>query len=244
MNNHFSVVVPAFNSEAWVESNIGSIVNQNYDNYKLVYIDDSSTDGTYEKAKELLEGSNINYELHKNSFNRGKAYNLYHYINSLKDDTIVVIVDGDDWLANDHVLGFLNEQYNKNVWMTCGSYITTDTKEVVQPRLTDNYWDGNIRLKSWQFSHLGTFRKSLFSKIKRKAFLDSFGNYLLTTSDQAMMWPMVEMSGPEHLKPLEETLYVYNRSNPLSDDRAHRRDQLQTEDSIRSRNPYERLESL
>ena len=244
MKNHFSIVVPAYNCKSWVKTNIESIINQKYDNYQLIYIDDASTDGTHEEVSAHLKNSNIIYKNFRNSFNKGKAYNLYNYINSLREDTIVVIVDGDDWLASEGVLNLLDSYYNDDTWMTCGSYITTDTKEVVQPRLTDNYWDGNIRLKSWQFSHLGTFRKSLFSKIKRKAFLDSFGNYLLTTSDQAMMWPMVEMSGPEHLKPLEETLYVYNRSNPLSDDRAHRRDQLQTEDSIRSRNPYERLESL
>tara|TARA_R110002020_G_scaffold464493_2_gene685251 strand:- start:23802 stop:24536 length:735 start_codon:yes stop_codon:yes gene_type:complete len=244
MKSHFSVLVPAYNCVSWVQSNLGSIIRQKYDNYQLIYIDDASTDGTAAKAKELLQNSNIDYKLFENSFNKGKANNLHHYINSLRDDTIVVVVDGDDWLANDHVLNFLDSQYSDDTWMTCGSYITTDTKSIVHPTTTEDYWSGNIRNKSWQFSHLGTFRKKLFSKIKRKDFLDKSGNYFSTTSDQAMMWPMAEMAGPAHFKPLREALYVYNRSNPISDDRAHRRDQLQTEASIRSRKPYQRLENL
>ena len=244
MSSHFTVVVPAYNCVDWVKANIDSITNQSYSEYQLVYIDDASTDGTYERAKQLLEKSDIDYKLYKNSFNKGKAYNLYHFINDLREDTIIVLVDGDDWLANNYVLKFLDKQYNEDIWMTCGSYVSTDTKAVTHSRAAGTYWDGNIRGKSWEFSHLGTFRKPLFSKIKRKDFLDKVGNYFSTTSDQAMMWPMAEMAGPDHFKALRETLYVYNRSNPLSDDRAHREDQLGTEADIRSRRPYQRLEAL
>lgn len=242
---HFTVLVPAYNCEAWVENNLNAILNQKYENYSVIYIDDASTDHTAAKAEEVLVESKVDYNFLLNSFNRGKAYNLYYYINEMvRDDSIVVIVDGDDWLCDENVLSYLNEQYHDNTWMTCGSYITTDTKSLVTPRINKDYWLGNIRQKSWEFSHLGSFRKSLFSKIKKKDFMDKQGNYLSTTSDQAMMWPMAEMSGPEHFRVVYKNLYVYNRSNPLSDDRAHRRDQLRTEQDIRSRAPYSALESI
>ena len=70
------------------------------------------------------------------------------------------------------------------------------------------------------------------------------GSFWHTTSDQAIMWPMAEMSGPEHHRVINDTLYVYNRQNPLSDDRVNRRDQLNTESMIRSFKPYERLQTL
>jgi len=244
MKNHFSIVVPAYNCKSWVKTNIESIINQKYDNYQLIYIDDASTDGTHEEVSAHLKNSNIIYKNFRNSFNKGKAYNLYNYINSLREDTIVVIVDGDDWLASEGVLNLLDSYYNDDTWMTCGSYITTDTETLVSPQISESYWEGNIRKKSWQLSHLGTFRKKLFSNIKKKDFLDNVGNYLSTTSDQAMMWPMAEMSGPTHFKTIHEPLYVYNRFNPISDDRAHRKDQLETEVLVRSKKPYKRLETL
>ena len=70
------------------------------------------------------------------------------------------------------------------------------------------------------------------------------GSWWTTTSDQAIMWPMAEMSGPEHHRIIDDVLYVYNRLNPLSDDRRFRNDQLLTERIIRSFDPYPRLKKL
>ena len=70
------------------------------------------------------------------------------------------------------------------------------------------------------------------------------GEYFSTTSAQAMVWPMLEMSGENNFKVVKEVLYVYNRENPLSDDRVFRKDQLQTEEYIRNIKPYCKLETL
>jgi len=84
----------------------------------------------------------------------------------------------------------------------------------------------------------------LFDKIKKKHLMNNSGQYWSTTSDQAIMWPMTEMAGPQHFRKIEKVLYVYNRTNPNSDDRVHRQDQLETEAIIRSKKPYDRLEKL
>ena len=59
-----------------------------------------------------------------------------------------------------------------------------------------------------------------------------------------MMYPMAEMSGPDHFREIKQIMYVYNRQNPISVDRVHRQDQLRIEHQIRFKDPYERLESL
>ncbi|HCB3268872.1 TPA: glycosyltransferase family 2 protein [Citrobacter amalonaticus] len=50
MNTHpkVSVLIPAYNVEAWVEESISSILKQSYENLEIVIIDDCSTDKTYE----------------------------------------------------------------------------------------------------------------------------------------------------------------------------------------------------
>ena len=50
-----------------------------------------------------------------------------------------------------------------------------------------------------------------------KDLMNKQGEFWSTTSDQAAMWPMAEMAGPEHFRALKNVLYVYNRLNPLSD---------------------------
>ena len=82
------------------------------------------------------------------------------------------------------------------------------------------------------------------SRQLRKDLMNKRGEFWSTTSDQAIMWPMAEMCGPDHFREVSEVLYIYNRLNPLSDDRVHREDQLMTEQNIRSAVPYSRLKTL
>ncbi len=247
MRNHFTVFVPSYNAKKWVKSNLSSIFNQKYDNYDLFYVDDCSDDGTYEECLEFFKNNDFNgknKKIVKNSFNKGKMYNICAANEEFREDTIVVVVDGDDWLYDEHVLSKLNDYYTDQVWMTNGSYVIVPQNVVVSPKVSESYWDGNIRTKSWEFSHLGTFRKKLFDKIKKKDFMSKQGEYFSTTSDQAIMWPLAEMAGPKHSLSLTDVLYCYNRMNPLADDLVNRKDQLDTERDIRGRKPYVRLEAL
>ena len=48
MNNKFKIVVPSYNNEKWIATNIESIKEQNYANFEVLYINDKSTDRTEE----------------------------------------------------------------------------------------------------------------------------------------------------------------------------------------------------
>ena len=164
-DNHFTVLVPAYNVEKWAERNISSVIEQDYTNYDIAFIDDCSTDKTFEIVENKLTNlpsKHFNLCLEKNSFNKGKMQNAYDSIHKAKDNTIIVILDGDDWFPNKNVLKYLNEVYNSSdVWMTNGSYIIEPTKQVISPKINETYWNGIIRHKSWEFSHLGTFKKRI-----------------------------------------------------------------------------------
>ena len=148
-------------------------------------------------------------------------------------------------MTQNQVLNKLNKIYsNADVWMTAGSYIDNVQGSVSSPNVDSNYWSGNIRMKPWTISHLRTFRKELFEKINYEDLMDLDGNFYKFTFDQAMMYPMAEMSGPEHFREAKEVMYVYNRRNPISVDRVHRHDQLRIEQQIRMKKPYKRLETL
>ena len=248
MSEHFTIVIPTYNCISWVSKNLDSVCSQQYDDYDIIYVDDASPDGTAAAVKQYLANSPFTkgeFTLVENPFNKGKMENMYHAVRQAKDNSVIVVVDGDDWLAHDKVLSALNKVYEgTQVWMTNGSYQETPTNHIKVPQIDQYYWDGNIRNKSWELSHLGTFRKELFCQIKRKDLMNKRGEFWATTSDQAMMWPMAEMCGPEHFCTINEVLYIYNRLNPLSDDRVHRVDQLSTEQTIRGSTSYESLTAL
>ena len=246
-NNHFTFIITCYNCEKYVEKNLNSIINQTYKNYDIVYVDDASTDYTFEKANQVLEDGEFpqdRLKILRNSFNKGKMENVYNAVKGSREETIIVIVDGDDWLVNDRVLSLLNNIYEEEVWMTNGSYEVVPSGQIVSPSINSDYWKGNIRHKTWEFSHLGTFRRELFLKIKLKDMLRKDGVFFQTSSDQAMMWPMAEMASEEHFFPIYEPLYAYNFQNPLSDHCVKRVDQLETEKHIRNLKPYKKLKGL
>lgn len=53
-----SILIPAYNSEKWIEETIKSAVNQSWNNKEIIIVDDGSKDNTYEIAKRF-ESKNV-----------------------------------------------------------------------------------------------------------------------------------------------------------------------------------------
>lgn len=57
-NIFFSIIIPAFNSEKYIEKCLKSIINQDYNNYEVIIINDGSTDNTEETCKNIIKNDN------------------------------------------------------------------------------------------------------------------------------------------------------------------------------------------
>ncbi len=57
----FSIITPTYNRAHTIERAINSILNQNYQNYEMIIIDDGSTDNTFEILKKYLDDPRIRY---------------------------------------------------------------------------------------------------------------------------------------------------------------------------------------
>lgn len=71
-----SVIVPCYNHEKFITQCIESIVNQSYENFELIVIDDGSTDNSPAILRELQEQYNFTLEIQENigvanTFNKG-----------------------------------------------------------------------------------------------------------------------------------------------------------------------------
>ena len=56
MRHHLiSIVMPAFNAGKYIRESINSVLNQSFDNWELIIVDDASTDNTYYIAREYAE---------------------------------------------------------------------------------------------------------------------------------------------------------------------------------------------
>lgn len=244
---NFVIIVPSYNNQKWYKLNLDSILGQDYPYFKVIYINDASTDKTGELVQEYLQKYDINNKVIyiENKENKGALFNLYYTIHGCNDYEIIVMVDGDDWLTSPYVLSLLNETYqDENVWMTFGQYITnTNLRPGCCKAFTEEEIEkSDFRHIQWRTSHLRTFYSTLFKKIKKEDLLYK-GQFLKVTWDYAMMYPMLEMAHERH-RFIPSTLYVYNIYNPLNDFKLYGQEQTSLESYIQNKIPYRRLTTL
>ena len=234
------ILTTAYNCEKFVERSLLSIMSQRFKDFKCYITDDMSTDGTVEKVKSIIKDDDrfVLIENHIKLFQPGNYDQIIRW-RSIDGDEICVEVDGDDWLPNPNVLGKINEAYqDPNVWMTSGSFKYQDGRPGFnKPILTTD----NIRKSNFTLSHLRTWKAWLWKKIDEKDLRDGEGNYWSVAGDLAFMWPMIEMSGLEHFKFIDEVLYVYNESNPINDHKVDFSKVRNTHTLISNKTPYNKI---
>jgi len=222
MDNKFVIITPSFNNSSWVEYNLASILNQTYNNYEVLYIDDASTDQTYERAKSLI-GQDDRFTIVKRQESKKATYNYFYELEDyLTDDQdIVVHLDGDDWFFDNTVLEKLNNFYNeKDVWMTYGifyCYDGTDEVKIGYPQNTE-YPDFIKKYKLfrndlWRASHLRTYRTFLYNKLDKNDLISNIDNKLYWhASDLAFQFPFMEMCPKDKVGIVDFPTYIYNQS--------------------------------
>jgi len=249
---HFSIVIPSWNCEKWTRHVLDSVLSQKYENYNVYFVDDASGDSTWDMANEIVDNcpseTRVKFTLVRNKTNKKALHNICNTIKKLNKDTVVVLLDGDDWFANDFVLQHLNTTYqDDSVWVTTGSYVESYTARIVRSlEMPEEAWTTGVRKYREPpghpniLSHLRTFRKSLYDLVEDEDLRDDDGEYYKCTFDRALMYPMVEMAGPKHHLAIDKVMYVYNTQNPRSVHHVDRENQLRIEQKLRDQQPYER----
>jgi len=87
-----SVIIPTYNRRELLSEAIGSVLNQAYEDFQLVIVDDGSTDGTKDMIKEYRD-PRINYIFQKkrgvsNARNRGIFESCGEYVSFLDSDDL------------------------------------------------------------------------------------------------------------------------------------------------------------
>jgi glycosyltransferase involved in cell wall biosynthesis len=238
------VTIPSYQNARYWERNLQSVLGQDYANFRVLYTDDASTDGTAEQVAAYAAGhpQGGRLTLLRNATRRGAMANLYRMVHACADHEVVLTVDGDDWLAHPLVLKRVNETYaDEDVWITWGQYRTHPDQALgcaggIPPEVVA----GNAyRDHDWRSSHLRTFRAWLFKRIAACDLMIE-GEWAPMAWDVPMMFAMLEMSG-EHGRFLDEVLYVYNDENPLNEHKLDRARQQRIERHFRARPRYARL---
>lgn len=247
--NRFKVIVPSFNSVDFIGKTLHSIEIQNYKNYDVCVIDDCST---IQSQRDIITEycKRNNWQSLFNKKNYGALYGLVNAIPLLhcQDDDVVIVIDGDDWLAHDNVFTKLHQVYSENdlllTWGQCEIYPAGKTPMKYAQPIPDMVIEQKLfRDIPFVFWHPATFKYYLWRHIHDKDLRDVNGEYFRVLKDKATLFPILEMAGKK-IRFIDETLYIYNLSNPLNDYASTPRDEFERVNTlIASLSRYPTLES-
>lgn len=246
MENFFTIAIDTCNHEDWIERCLNTCLTQKYNNFEVILVDAISDDKTYEIAKKYSEEFS-NLKIYQNEKRLPQVANFLWLTELSKPGSIVVSIDGDDWLKNNKVLKNLNEVYNSGeVWMTYGTYEEypyRSVSHIYKSYPEDVIKNNSFRDYQWLASHLRTWKRELLLKVDVKEFKREDGEWLDTTGDQAIMFPMLELSG-DRSRYVPEVSCVYNVANTTRDGASNEKRQLELSSYLRSKKRLEKLNSL
>ena len=103
----FSIIIPNYNSEKYIKKCIDSILQQTYQNYELIIVDDISTDNSVDLIKQYKDVKLI--ELKEKAYNGGSRNIGVEYASG----EYILFLDCDDWFYNERVLELISREIDR-----------------------------------------------------------------------------------------------------------------------------------
>jgi glycosyltransferase involved in cell wall biosynthesis len=244
------LISPFWNAENYIARCIESVAVQDYDNYIHYLVDDCSTDNSYKIAEETIksfpEELRSKFRLGKTDQRNGSA--VANQILTIKglpdvgDDDIIMLLDGDDSLANrNDIFTYYNELHNDADFVYGSSWSMVDNIPLVsQPYPPEIKEAGNYRdyKFNWNmpYTHLRTYKAKLIKDIPISAFQDENGQWYKAGGDNSTFYGPLEQCDPSRIFVNSDIVYNYNDINPLNDYKVNGQEQNVTANKILSKN--------
>lgn len=125
-----SIVIPVYNMEKYIIRTLESIVNQTFDNYEIIIVNDGSTDNTVNVIESYLSNYNSSYSIfNQNNMGVSKARN--RGINEATGE-FLMFLDGDDYLSHDFFEVMIEKITSSTSDLVyCGGDVVTPKEELV-----------------------------------------------------------------------------------------------------------------
>ena len=220
-NKSFVFIIPSFNNSLYYKKNLDSVFIQKYPFWRIIYVDDCSTDNTYDLVKNYIIEKDFGKKvtLVKNKKNMKQTYSRYIAYNMCQPDEICCMLDGDDWLLNEDVLINLNNSYlNEKLLVSYGQFYYYENDKIANLSGYYSYSDEEIQNNNyrdrWVSQHLRTCEASLLHTIP-KNYLKFNNEWIKCCSDLAEMWWVLEKSQGRHAN-VGYPVYVYNKDASMT----------------------------
>ncbi|HPQ08425.1 MAG TPA: glycosyltransferase [Bacteroidia bacterium] len=193
----FSIIIPTYNRSNVIENTIQSVINQTFQNFELIIVDDGSTDNTEEVVKPFLS-EKIRYFKIQNS-ERGFARNfgakqaIGEWLN---------FFDSDDILYNNHLETAFNIINNYNIKIFHLSYDIKTNKTIIHSRtkiLSDSIIYGNPFSCNSVFIEKNFFQNFYFNENRIIAGLEDWELWLrISAHTEIKHFPIITSAIIQH----------------------------------------------
>ncbi len=163
-----SILLLSMNHRAFIEKCINSLKCQSYTNIEIIYLDNASSDGTYELGLNQLEESQLNYRAFFNDVSQGISKNL-NFLFGFSTGEYLMALSTDDWLTPDSIQEkvqyFLQNPAYGMIYSSCFLY-NYDTQKISITVKKGRFKEG------WLLKEVLTenFISTVGSMIKRSTF--------------------------------------------------------------------------
>lgn len=160
-----SVIIPSYNHEKYIGRCIDSVLNQTFQNFELIIIDDASEDKSWEIINSFSDDRICSYKLPSN---HGAYYAQNKGIELAKHDYISIL-NSDDFYFENRLANCLSFIQDHDADFVGTDIELIDSEDVV---INENWWTNSFDLQKKLFKQNNSWYTTLFT-----------GNIFMTTSN-------------------------------------------------------------
>lgn len=203
--NKYAIIIPNCNNGKWINKCIDSVLNQTYKDFKLIIVDDLSTDNSIDIIKSYKDDRIILIQNKRKRYNGGSRNVGIEYALDNLDFDYFCFLDSDDWWKHNEVLETINYEIEDSELLLIGlECIDENGVFITKFHNYDNYEDFFLSdNKVWC---------TAWSRVIRKDKIVYFCEDTLM-EDRVWSYRQADNVNFNKVKNIEEVLYVWNRTN-------------------------------
>jgi len=195
----FTVIMPNYNNEKYIEEAIESVIRQTFEDWELLIFDDGSTDNSVKKIKPYLKDKRIKFSQSKK--NRGCGYSNYILASKVETE-IFGNLDSDDRLKRDALRVMYNAHLKyPNASLIYSQFLRCNEKmDPISKGYCGHIPEGRTNFEVNKISHFRTYKLSYYNKSAK------FNKKLKICTDKDLFFKMEEVGDVVFI---DQILYLY-----------------------------------
>ncbi|MCQ9636088.1 glycosyltransferase [Chryseobacterium sp. WG14] len=206
----FSILIANYNNGKYFRDCYNSLVNQTYENWEAIIVDDASTDNSVEVIQSIIK-DDPRFKLYHNTVNQGCGFTKRECMKYAEGE-LCAYLDPDDAIYTQALEKTIQEFANNNdlvatysQMMLCDANLIADKVFASTKQVYNNRYFFNCPI---QFAHFFTFKKETYLKTS------GINPTLRSAVDQDLYLKILEYGDVKYIK---EPLYLYRlHSNGIS----------------------------